>query len=1019
MRVTSIMQFILGLMVCNGHAVICDSLYGNETDRLSLLEFKNAISLDPKQSLMSWNDSIHFCNWEGVHCRIKNPLRVISLDLANRGLVGQISPSLGNLTLLKHLFLSTNRFTGTIPPALGHLHRLQNLYLSNNTLQGTIPSLANCSNLKALWLDRNQLVGQIPTDLPPFLEKLQLSVNNLTGTIPASLANITSLNQFNFALNSIEGNIPNELRKLPALHILNAGGNQLTGTFPQAILNLSTLVSLNLGQNRLSGEVPSNLGNSLPNLQAFALANNFFHGEIPSSLINASELSKFDISSNNFTGLILRSIGRLSKLTWLNLEFNKLQARSKEDWEFMSSLANCTKLNAFSVEGNHLEGEVPTSLSNLSIQLQNLYLGRNQLTGGFPSGIANLPNLIVLGMNSNRFTGNIPQWLGTLKSLQILGLASNTFTGFIPSSLSNLSQLTYLLLDSNQFVGSIPPSFRNLQGLSILNISNNNLSGRVPKEIFSIPTLMQIYLSFNNIDGELPTDIANAKQLTNLELSSNRLSGVVPSTLGNCASLQDIKLDWNNFSGSIPISISKISSLQILSVSHNNITGSIPVSLGNLQYLEQLDLSFNHLEGEVPTKGIFMNVTAVQIDGNQGLCGGTLELHLMACSATPSNSTKHKLFLVLKVVIPVACMVSLVMIILVLLFWRRKHKRETMSLPSFGGSFGRQFPKVSFIDLDRATEGFSTSNIIGRGIHGSVYQGKLFEDGNDVAIKVFNLETRGAQKSFIAECNALSNVRHRNLLPILTACSSIDSNGNDFKALVYEFMPRGDLHRLLYSTQDYEGSADLIHITLAQRLSIVVDVADALEYLHHNNQGTIVHCDMKPSNILLDDNMTAHVGDFGLARFKVDSGVSSSDDPYSTSLIAIKGTIGYVAPECATGGHVSTASDVYSFGIVLLEIFLRKRPTDDMFKDGLDIAKFVEMNFPESMSQIVEPELLQDQPEFTKGSPVVTKENDLGSLISVLRIGLCCTKLSPNERPNMQEVASKLHGIKEAYLRGY
>ncbi|KAF7053036.1 hypothetical protein CFC21_061035 [Triticum aestivum] len=1013
MKITTIMQLILGFIVCNGHVIICGSLYGNETDQLSLLEFKNAITLDPKQSLMSWNDSTHFCNWEGVHCRMKNPYRVTSLNLTNRGLVGQISPSLGNLTFLKHLLLPTNGFTGTIPPSLGHLHRLQNLYLSNNTLQGRIPSLANCSNLKALLLGRNQLVGQIPADLPSYLQVLQLSINNLTGIIPASLANTTSLNQFNVAFNNIEGNIPNEIAKLPALHILNAGSNQLTGRFQQAILNLSTLVTLILGPNHLSGEVPSNIGNSLPSLQQFALADNFFDEKIPSSLINASQIHIFDISKNNFTGLVLRSIGKLSELTKLNLEFNKLQARDKQDWEFMNSLTNCTKLNAFSVEWNHLEGHIPSSLSNLSIQLQHLYLGRNQLEGDFPSGIANLPNLIVLGMNSNQFTGAIPQWLGTLKNLQILALADNIFTGFIPSSLSNLSQLAYLLLESNQFVGNIPPSFGKLQNLAILNMSSNNLHGLVPKEIFRIPPLREIYLSFNNFDGQLPTDIGNAKQLTNLELSSNRLSGDISSTLGECASLQDIKLDWNVFSGSIPTSLRKISSLKILSVSHNNITGSIPVFLGNLQYLEQLDLSFNHLAGEVPKEGIFKNVTALRIEGNHELCGGALQLHLMACSVMPSNSTKHKLFAVLKVLIPIACMVSLAMVILLLLFWRGRHKRKSMSSPSFE----RNLPKVSFSDIARATEGFSTSSI-GRGRYGTVYQGKLFQDGNYVAISVFNLETRGAPNSFIAECNVLRNVRHRNLVPILTACSSIDSNGNDFKALVYEFMPRGGLHGLLYSTQDYESSFDLMHITVAQRLSIVVDIADALEYLHHNNQGTIVHCDMKPSNILLDDNMTAHVGDFGLARFVVDSTVSSSDDSYSASSMAINGTIGYVAPECATGGHISTASDVYSFGIVLFEIFLRKRPTDDMFKDGLNIAKFVEMNFPSRISEIIEPEVLQDQPEFPEETLVAMKENDLDCVISVLNIGLRCTKPYPNERRNMQEVAAGLHGIKEAYLRG-
>ncbi|XBI15409.1 hypothetical protein VPH35_057830 [Triticum aestivum] len=453
--------------------------------------------------------------------------------------------------------------------------------------------------------------------------------------------------------------------------------------------------------------------------------------------------------------------------------------------------------------------------------------------------------------------------------------------------------------------------------LQYLDISNNNLQGSVPVEIFRIPSMIGIDLSFNNLDERLSSDIGNAKQLIYFQLSSNKLSGDIPNTLGDCESLEEIQLGSNIFSGSIPTSLGKISNLKVLNFYANNLTGSIPTSLGNLQLLEKLDLSFNQLHGAVPTKGIFNNATAVRIDGNQGLCGGVLELHMLACSVMPSNSTRHKESLVLKVVITIASLVSLAMVIVGLLLSRGKHKSKSTSLPSFV----TKFPQVSFNDLARATEGFSTSNLIGRGSYGSVYKGKLVHDEKEVAVKVFNLETRGAHKSFIAECNMLRNVRHRNLVPILTACSSIDSNGNDFKALVYELMPRGDLHKLLYSTGQYESSSDLILIAMAQRISIVVDVADALEYVHHNNQETMIHCDLKPSNILLDDNMTAHVGDLGLARFKVGSTMSTLGNSNSSS-VAVMGTIGYAAPEYAGGGQVSTAADVYSFGVVLLEIFI-------------------------------------------------------------------------------------------------
>ncbi|KAM0883912.1 hypothetical protein ACQ4PT_031337 [Festuca glaucescens] len=993
------------------HVTTCSSLHANDTDMRPLLDFKKAISLDPHQALVSWNDSTHFCKWEGVHCRMKNPRRVITLDLSYQGLVGEISPSLGNLTFLKYLILSDNSFTAEIPPFLGNLRHLRYLSLSNNSLQGRVPSFANCSSLEGLLLNGNHLVGQIPVNWPPRLLSLHVSFNNLTGTIPTSLANLTMLIEFRCMANKIEGTIPNEFAKFRRLQFLNAGGNLLAGRFPLAILNLSTLIEVGLTANSFSGEVPPNLGNYLLNLEVLFLGINFFQGNIPPSLTNASKLYRVDIPENNFTGVVPGSIGKLRKLSMLNLELNKLRAYSKQDWVFMSSLANCTKLQIFSIEGNHLEGKVPSSLGNLSVQLKALYLGENNLSGGFPLGIANLHNLNHLSMGSNQFAGVVPEWLGRLNKLQVILLYDNKFAGFIPVSLSNLSQLGILALGSNKFRGHIPQSLGRLEMLQTLYIPNNSLHGNVPKEIFRIPAISEIDLSFNNLDGPLPIEIGNAKQLLYLVLSSNKISGNIPDTLANCESMEDIELSSNIFQGGIPTSLGNIRGLKVLNCSHNNLTGPIPMSLGNPQYLEKLDLSFNHLEGEVPRNGIFRNITAVWIGGNQGLCGGALELHLVACTVMPSNSTKHRLFTILKVVIPVASMVSIAIIIF--FFWGKQEKKS-MSLPSYC----RQFPQVSFNDIARATNEFSMTNLIGRGGYSSVYQGKLSEDGNEIAIKVFNLEIRGAHRSFMGECNVLRNMRHRNLVHILTACSSIDSNGNDFKALVYEFMPRGDLHRLLYTTQDCESSSDLSHITLAQRVSIVVDVADALDYLHHNNQGTIVHCDLKPSNILLDDNMTAHVGDFGLARFKLDSTISSSCGSHSISSIAVDGTIGYVAPECSTGGHVSTASDVYSFGIVLLEIFLRKRPTDDMFTDGMNIAKFVEMNFPDRVSHIVDPELLQDQPVFSEETPVDMRQNNLDYLISVLKIGLSCSKLSLNKRPNMQEVAARLHKIKESNLRG-
>ncbi|GJN07260.1 hypothetical protein PR202_ga25079 [Eleusine coracana subsp. coracana] len=844
----------------------CNSTPANGTDRLSLLEFKKAISVDPQQALASWNDTTHFCYWEGVVCRMED-FRVTSLNLHNRHLVGHISASLGNLTFLKDLNLADNRFTGHIPPFLGQLPHLEIIVLSNNTLYGSIPTLANCSNLNALLLNGNNLIGKFP-DLPLGIQFLNLESNNLSGTIPSSLANITTLQAFSCHGNNIEGTIPDEFAKLPELQFLFAGGNHLAGRFPHAILNLSTLVELGLEQNNFSSELPLDLGSSFPDLQFLTIVSNHFYGHIPPSLANASNLGQLDLSENNFTGVVPRSIGKLRKLYKLNLQFNKLEARNKKDWEFVESLGNCTRLEFLSLAGNQLEGHIPISLSNLSIDLKELYFGLNQLLGGLPSGIANFQNLNVLSVYENQFTGQIPEWLGNLKSLKVMGLAANKLEGHLPAGMGNL------------------------QNLIECDFSVNLLHGDIPNGIFKIPTITMIDFSDNNLDGELPYDVGDSKHLRELYLSSNMLSGYIPNTLGNSESLEYIYLQHNRLGGSIPDTLGNIRGLQVLNLSHNSLTGSIPPSLGNLLYLNQLDLSFNNLKGKTPTKGIFCNVTAMRVNGNLGLCGGPVELHLNACSPVMPLSMSKLSSLVKWLVISLASIVSLSILIFIWLLWRGNKRTKSVTLPLFG----KNYPRVSYNDLARATADFSTSNLISRGRFSFVYKGILFQERITVAIKVFSLETKDAQKSFIAECNALRNLRHRNLVPVLTACSSIDSKGNDFMAVVYEFMPMGDLHALLYSIQNDENTLTMGHITLAQRLHILVDVADALEYLHHNNQATIVHCDIKPSNILLDESMTAHVGDFGLTRFKVDSVALSSIDSVSTSSIAIKGTIGYVAP---------------------------------------------------------------------------------------------------------------------------
>lgn len=298
-----------------------------------------------------------------------------------------------------------------------------------------------------------------------------------------------------------------------------------------------------------------------------------------------------------------------------------------------------------------------------------------------------------------------------------------------------------------------------------------------------------------------------------------------------------------------------------------------------------MNVSFNRLEGEVPTEGVFRNASAISVRGHSDLCGGTTELHLPPCPLEVRTHKKHHPWKVIVI------MISVVLFLILLsfstaIYWKRKKNVRTSTSPTTMDHLS----KVSYQTLHQATDGFSPNNLIGSGAFGFVYKGIVGSAERAVAIKVLNLQKKGAHKSFIAECNALRNIRHRNLVKILTCCSSIDYNGNEFKALVFEYMENGSLEKWLHSESK---SGDQPSLDLHQRLNILIHVGSTLHYLHYECEQPTVHCDLKPSNVLLDNSMVANVSDFGLARLLCTiNGISH----IQSSTIGIKGTVGYAPP---------------------------------------------------------------------------------------------------------------------------
>ncbi|XXG71823.1 hypothetical protein AAC387_Pa07g1060 [Persea americana] len=410
-----------------------------------------------------------------------------------------------------------------------------------------------------------------------------------------------------------------------------------------------------------------------------------------------------------------------------------------------------------------------------------------------------------------------------------------------------------------------------------------------------------------------------------------------------------MNLTGHQLAGPLSPFIANLTFLRAIDLSKNKLNGQIPPEIGRLipadleklLLLQYVNLSYNDFEGEVPREGIFKNARGVSIVGNKKLCGGNPALLLPPC---PSKDEE-------------------------------------------------QLQKISYGDLSKATDGFSQANLIGVGSYGSVYKGHLDSIGKIVAVKVLNLQRRGASKSFIAECRALKNIRHRNLLKIQTVCSSIDFKGDDFKALVFDYMANGNLEQWLHPSMDEQNQSK--NLTLIERLNIAVDVASALNYLHNSCEKSIVHCDLKPSNILLDDDMNAHVGDFGLARFL--SEATSSCSQSHTNSPSIKGTIGYLAPEYGMGGEASTFGDIYSYGILLLEMFIGKKPTDEIFNGSLSLHQFAKMALSERVMEIVDQRLLSVEAEALNENQTATNaESKLETLhwqkVPLKDVGCACPR---------------------------
>ncbi|KAK1404905.1 LRR receptor serine/threonine-protein kinase [Heracleum sosnowskyi] len=839
---------------------------------------------------------------------------------------------------------------------------------------------------------------------------IRLNALNLTGELPSEFSKLAFLQELDLTQNYINGTIPTTFGQL-RLKILGLTDNRLSGSIPPEIADIGTLEELTIEDNQMGGPLPPELG-------------------------RLRSLRRLLLSANNFTGRIPESFGALKNLSDFRIDGSRLSGKIPD------FIGNWTKMTILDLQGTSMEGPIPSSIS-LLINLQQLRISDlNGSVSRFPN-LGGMTNMTYLILRNCLITDSIPKFLANM-SLNTLDLSFNRLSGQIPDSLG--PRLNFLYLNSNSLSGVIPSWI--IDSKEKFDVSYNNFT-QPPSQYRCQASSVNLVASHSSSTSNstlwcLKKDLPCPGTANYHSLFINCGGPIVES--GGREYEVDLNTEGPSFFNPTDRWAYSSSGVYIYNDRSNfvatksNVTGeeyyqTARLSPSSLKYYGlclqkgsyKVRLHFAEIQfsDDATFLGIGRRIFDVSIQGNvvrkdfniaeeaggigKGFTleqdvtvnGSTLEIHLYwagkgttavpnrgvygplisAISVTPNFKTGGISSLAIAAIVVASSLVSLGLI-LVLLWMKGFLGGNDAEDKELRGAIEQQTGYFSLKHIKAATGNFDHANKIGEGGFGPVYKG-ILPDGKEIAVKQLSSKSKQGNREFINEIGMISALQHPNLVKLFGCCIE----GNQL-LLVYEYLENNSLARALFGRDEQR-----LNLDWSTRKKILLEIARGLTYLHEESRLKIVHRDIKATNVLLDRDLNAKISDFGLAK------LDEEENTHISTRIA--GTVGYMAPEYAMRGYLTDKADVYSFGIVALEIVSGKSNTGCMPKE--EFVYLLDRAY-----------VLQEQGKLLElVDPILGTNYSKQEALSILNVGLLCSNPSPTLRPSMSAVVSMLQGKKK------